>query len=182
MTLLVLDLHVPVLDSIRSEGDLWHALVVLSARLVPYFMCFLTLGIFWIGQQTQLNFLSRADRNLSWIHIGFLLVVSLLPFSTALLATFLTFRVALLVYWFNVLLLGVFLYCGWRYAAHAGLLLPETPDRLRVAVERRIVLAQALYALGAAFCVINTYWSIAFIVTLQLNYAIAPRIKPLSQL
>jgi uncharacterized membrane protein len=182
MTLLVLDLRVPATEAIHSEGDLWHALVVLSTRLVPYFMCFLTLGIFWIGQQTQLNMLSRADRNLSWIHIGFLLAVSLLPFSTALLATFLTFRVALLVYWFNVLLLGVILYCAWRYAAHAGLLQPETSDRMRIAVERRIVLAQALYAFGAALCVINTYWSIAFIVALQLNYAIAPRIKLLSQL
>jgi hypothetical protein len=38
------------------------------------------------------------------------------------------------------------------------------------------VIAQALYATGAALCFIDTYWSIAFIVLVQLNYAIAPRI------
>lgn len=40
------------------------------------------------------------------------------------------------------------------------------------------MIAQSLYALGAALCVVNTYWSIAFIVLVQLNYAVAPRIRP----
>jgi len=31
-------------------------------------------------------------------------------------------------------------------------------------------------------CAINTYWSIAFIVLVQLNYAIAPRIRLLTHL
>ena len=42
--------------------------------------------------------------------------------------------------------------------------------------QRRIVVAQTLYALGALLCVFHTSWSIAFIVVAQLNYAIAPRI------
>jgi hypothetical protein len=37
------------------------------------------------------------------------------------------------------------------------------------------VIAQSLYAAGAALCIINTYWSIAAIVVVQINYAIAPR-------
>ena len=31
-----------------------------------------------------------------------------------------------------------------------------------------------LYAFGAALCVVNTYWSIAFIVLIQISYAVAP--------
>lgn len=49
-------------------------------------------------------------------------------------------------------------------------------------LERRIVIAQSLYAFGALLCLINTYWSIAWIVLVQLNYAIAPRIRPLFRL
>lgn len=67
MTLLVLDLRVPLSETIQSEQDLIHTLVVLSPRLLTYFMSFLTLGIFWVGQQTQLSFFVRSDRNLSWI-------------------------------------------------------------------------------------------------------------------
>jgi hypothetical protein len=37
------------------------------------------------------------------------------------------------------------------------------------------VIAQSLYAAGAALCFINTWVSIAAIVLVQLNYAIAPR-------
>jgi hypothetical protein len=38
----------------------------------------------------------------------------------------------------------------------------------------RIITGQSLYAFGAALCIFNTYWSIAFIVLVQLNYAFAP--------
>jgi hypothetical protein len=37
------------------------------------------------------------------------------------------------------------------------------------------VIAQSLYAGGAALCFFNTYYSIAAIVLVQVNYAIAPR-------
>ncbi len=99
MTLLVLDLRVPAMEAMHSERELWRALVALSPRLVMYMMSFMTLGIFWIGQQTQLNHLARSDRSLSWIHIVFLFRVSITPFSTTLLAEFPKYRTALLVYW-----------------------------------------------------------------------------------
>jgi hypothetical protein len=40
---------------------------------------------------------------------------------------------------------------------------------------RRIVIAQSLYACGAALCFLNTYYSIGAIVLVQVNYAIAPQ-------
>jgi uncharacterized membrane protein len=181
LTLLVLDLHTPVAGAIHSERDLWHALAALSPRLITYLMSFLTLGIFWVGQQTQLNYLFRSDRHLSWIHIAFLFAVTINPFSTSLLAGFIHYRLALLAYWFNVLLLGAILYGSWGYAIRARLVQEDMPADVPAAVCRRIKIAQGLYALGALLCVISTYWSIAFIVAVQLNYAIAPRIPRLSR-
>ena len=49
------------------------------------------------------------------------------------------------------------------------------PPHVSDAIRRRIVIAQSLYAFGALLCVINPYWSIGFIVLVQLNYVIAPR-------
>jgi len=54
----------------------------LAPQLLSYLLSFLTLGIFWVGQQTQLNQLARSNRDLTWIYLGFLLAVSLMPFST----------------------------------------------------------------------------------------------------
>ena len=112
MTLLVLDLHAPAAGLIHSEQDLWRALVALGPRLVIYLTSFVTLGIFWVGQQTQLNHLQRSSRSLTWIHLAFLLLVTVIPFSTALLAEHTRYRTALLVYWINILLLGLTLYCS----------------------------------------------------------------------
>ena len=74
MTLLVLDLRVPASEAVHAESDLWRILVALSPRLVVFLMSLMTLGIFWVGQQTQLNLFARGNRNLTWIHIGFLLL------------------------------------------------------------------------------------------------------------
>jgi len=175
MTLLVLDLRVPASAAIHSEHDLWHALIALTPRLIVFLMSVMTNGIFWVGQQTQFNHFARADRNLAWIHIAFLCAVSLTPFSTSLLAEFIHYRTALLVYWSNILLLGLTLYWSWAYATRNHLLTDDLPPEIHAAIVRRIVIAQTLYACGAALCFIGTYYAIAAIVLVQVNYAIAPR-------
>lgn len=174
MTLLVLDLRVPTAEAVHSEHGLWRALVAFSPRFIMYLMSFLTLGIFWVGQQTQLNHLACSDRNLTWIHIAFLFAVSIMPFSTTLLAGYPHYRIALLIYWANILLLGGVLYGSWGYAIRRSLVKNDIGPDVPAAVCRRIVIAQSLYAFGALLCIVSTYWSIAFIVLVQLNYAIAP--------
>jgi uncharacterized membrane protein len=175
MTLLLLELHVPPLESIHGERDLLHALLALTPQLLVYLMSFITLGIFWVGQQTQLNNLARSDRHLTWIHLLFLFAVTILPFSTRLLASFIAYRTALLVYWINIVCLGGMLYACWGRANRAGLVERNVSQEVRVAICRRIIVAQSLYALGAMLCIFSTYWSIGFIVLVQLNFALAPR-------
>jgi uncharacterized membrane protein len=175
MTLLVLDLRAPATELVHSEQDLWRGLLAVAPQILMYLMSFLTLGIFWVGQQTQLNHLERANRSLSWMHLVFLFAVTLMPFSTKLLAEFTQYRTALVMYWLNILLLGAALYWTWDCAIGSGLVKQDMPADVTAAIKRRIFVGQALYALGALLCVFNTYWSIAFIVLVQLNYAIAPR-------
>jgi uncharacterized membrane protein len=182
MTLIVLEIHVPDPGPIHSEPELLSALGSLTPRIVTYGLSFLTLGIFWSGQQTQLNHFARGNRDLAWIHLAFLALVALMPFSTSLLAEFITFRLALLLYWANIFLLGVLIYASWTYAWRAGLVKEEIATGTDHAIRRRILIAQALYAFGAALCLISTYWSIAFIVLVQLNFALGPRIRALSRL
>lgn len=177
MTLLVLDIRAPAMDAVHSEYTLWQALITLLPRFLMYLMSFLTLGIFWMGQQTQFSNLSRADRHFSWIQIAFLAAVSIMPFSTSLLAGFINYRIALIAYWLNILVLGGVLFASSRYARATGLVKDEAPIETICAIERRILIAQGLYAFGAILCILNTYLSIAFIVLVQLNYALAPRIR-----
>jgi uncharacterized membrane protein len=175
MTLLLLELHVPGKELIHSEGDLRSALVRLAPQLLVYLMSFLTLGIFWVGQQTQLNHLARSERHFTWIQLAFLFIVTIMPFSTRLLIEFIDYRTALLAYWANIFLLGAMLYLSWIRATRVRLIKSDTSPVIVAAIRRRIWTAQSFYAFGALLCVFHPYWSIGFIVLMQLYYAVAPR-------
>jgi uncharacterized membrane protein len=175
LTLLVYDIHVPTIGGIHSEQQLQYALATLLPRLLTYALSFLTLGIFWVGHHTLLRYCERSDRNLTWMNLLFLALVALVPFSARLLGDFITFRTALLLYWLNVLALGAVVYWSWSYVNRAGLVRADTSAAVVQGFRQRILLAQALYAVGALLCLISTYWSMGFILLVQLNYALAPR-------
>ena len=182
MTILVLTLAVPAANEVRTDSDLWKALVHLLPGVVTYFMSFLTLGIFWVGQQTQLSQVERSDRDYTWINLAFLLFVTLVPFSTALLAAFYQSRIALVEYWLNILVLGVLILAGAEYAARTHLFNEARRSIIIHAVRRRVYTAQGLYLAATVLCFVDTRLSIGLIVLIQLNYAVAPRIPFLRRL
>jgi len=177
MTLLVLGLSVPTLSAGATEGDLWQALLRLGPNVLVYAMSFMTLGIFWVGQGTQLNLLARGDRNYTWLQLLFLLAVTLVPFSTGLLAHFPGFRLALVEYWLNIVFLGMTLLAGLQYGLRAGLFKQSDMGEVAPLMRGRILIAQSLYAIATATCIVFPTWvSIALIFLVQLNYVIAPRV------
>jgi uncharacterized membrane protein len=180
MTLLVLGLVVPGVTSVRTDSELWQALLKLGPSVLIYTMSFMTLGIFWVGQGTQLGRLVRSNRNYAWLQLAFLFAVTLVPFSTALLARFPTLRVALVEYWLNIVLLGGMLLASAEYGLRAQLFQQgESPELARL-IRGRILIAQGLYAFATALCLIFPTWvSITLIVLVQLNYVLAPRIPVL---
>ena len=182
MTLLVLGLAVPAASAVKTEGDLLRELSGLLPAIVTYFMSFLTLGIFWVGQQTQLSEVERSDRSYTWIHLGFLLTVTLVPFTTQLLARYDWSRVALVIYWLNIAVMGFALLVGTEYGLRAGLFPHARSQLIARLVRRRVYGAQALYLIAALLSIADTHWSIAVIVAVQLNFAIAPRIPLLHRI
>lgn len=181
MTLLVLGVALPAASEVKAgdEGALLKALIALSPRLVAYVLSFMTLGIFWVGQQAQLTHLQRSNRRFTWIHLGFLFGITLVPLSTGLLAQFIGFRVAVVIYWFNLLICGMALLASVEYIRHAKLAREEGESQILAANRRRILAFQALYAVSAALCVISPYLSIALIFSAQVLAVISPRIRGL---
>src|SRR6266700_295649 len=158
MTLLVLDLRVPVsaAGSAYSERGLAEALLKLGPSLAAYLLSFTMLGTFWLAQHTLLTILARCDRTLTWIHLGFLFVVSLLPFSAALLADHVHLRLAVGAYWLNILLLGAGLEWSSRYGGEAFLTEAGNASSRLTTFRRRILVAKLLYAAAAAICLVST--------------------------
>jgi uncharacterized membrane protein len=177
MTLIVLEIRVPATAGVATESDLWTQLLLLGPRFLTYLLSFMTLGIFWNGQQTQLAYLSHGNRDLSWLSLLFLAIVALFPFTTSLLAEFFDFRLALALYWLDIMLCGMALLAIWIYVERAGLVRDDVGPEVGRAIRRRILIAQALYATGMAIgLVVGTLPAVIFIVLVQLNFAISPRI------
>jgi uncharacterized membrane protein len=183
MTLLVLGLVVPTLNGLQTtEDQLLEALRKLAPNALVYTMSFMTLGIFWLGQGTQLGRLARSNRNYVWIHLLFLFAVTMVPFSTLLLARFYWLRFALIEYWLNIVLLGMALLAGLEYGLRAHLFKEEDTHDLAVLMRGRILIAQSLYAAATLLCVIFPTWvSIALITLIQVNYVLAPRLPILDR-
>jgi uncharacterized membrane protein len=181
MTLLVLGLAVPTIVA-RNDGDLIQALWGLRQSALVYMLSFMTLGIFWVGQGTQLGQLARSDRHYTWIQLLFLFGVTVVPFSTQLLAHYSNLRVALVEYWLNIALLGFSLLGAAEYALRARLFEEGAAGEVVFRIRGRIWIAQALYAVAVALSLLFPPWvSIALIVLIQLNYVLAPRIPILDR-
>lgn len=174
LTLLVLDLRVPVAATIHSEQELIAAFLKMSPKFLSYFLSFLTLAIFWIGHSSQFQYIVKSDRPLNGLSLFFLLLVSVLPFTTAFLGEYITFPFSVGLYWLNIFLMGVLLFFHWRYAwRHQFISVTGAEgEAVNRGFVRRIVIAQSLYAGGALLCFVSTYLSIAFIILIQLNYAL----------
>lgn len=182
MTLLVLEIRLPAHDPIHNDQDLFMALHTMFPHVTTWLMSVLTLGLYWVGQQTQLNHLKHSNLRYAWIQLTFLAFVTAIPFSTRLLNEFIDYRLALLIYWGNIFALGMLVMASWNYAGKKELLKISVTKETFHSVNRRIIRAQILYAIGASLCLINPYWSIGFIVLVQLNYALTPRIPFICEL
>jgi len=89
ITLLVLEIRVPPVDT-TAHG---HTLLLALGRLWPsylgYALSFVTIGIMWANHHSIFRYIRRADRYFVLINVMFLMCISFLPFPTALLAEYL---------------------------------------------------------------------------------------------
>jgi uncharacterized membrane protein len=105
MTLLVLELSVPVVTGLTSNSELLDKLAEMWPEFLIYGLSFMILGIFWVIHFTLYADVKRYDTTLVWLNIVFLMFVSLIPFSTALVGKNGFIKVTAIIYGINMLLL-----------------------------------------------------------------------------
>lgn len=115
ITLLVLELDVPTAtDGLLDElGRQWPS-------YIGYFVSFAFIGGAWMAHSTLTRFLRSTDQVLLGLNLVLLLLVSLLPFTTSLLATHLGDsgeHVAVVVFGLNLALASVMVNVMFGYAA-----------------------------------------------------------------
>lgn len=116
MTLLVLDLKVPLLSPAEAPSRLADSLQDLAPKFAAYALSFLILGICWVGHHNMFHHIKRVDRPALWLNNLFLFAVSMVPFSTALLGEYFRVRTSVMVYGANMLAVGLVMVVIWAYA------------------------------------------------------------------
>ncbi len=177
MTLLILDIKVPVLAPGEGGDDLFRKLLALWPKLVAFVVSFLIIGVYWVGHHAQLHFVRRSDRTFLWMNLFFLLVISAMPFSTALLGEHHHQPLALAVYCGNLILAGLVLYAQLWYATGRGRLFDPDLDSdfLRVA-GHRLLMGPILYAASLGLAFIHTGISLAICALVPVLYILPGRV------
>jgi uncharacterized membrane protein len=131
-TLLVLELHVPDVSQ-----NLGAALLAQWPSYAAYFVSFATIGIIWVNHHQLFVHVRRVDRTLLFINLGLLMVVSVIPFPTAILGRYATAEpeshVAAAIYGVLMILMSLAFTALWRHITSDARLLGHhlNPQRAR---------------------------------------------------
>jgi uncharacterized membrane protein len=143
MTLMIFNIRVPSGPSAQMP----HRLLALWPSFMSYAVSFIVLGIYWVGHHNHFHFVRRTDRVSIWINLSFLLAVTLIPFSTALLGEYPDQQVAVVLYGINLICVGLLLYAHFWYTNKKGQLVEKTMDSHVVALAERRILTGPLVCL-----------------------------------
>jgi uncharacterized membrane protein len=102
MTLLVVDLAVPVMHDTDSVHDLADALGDDTATFVSFFISFAVIGRYWVAHHAAFSGLARIDRGMIALNLVYLAFIAFLPFPTALLGTYFENPLSIAIYAVNV--------------------------------------------------------------------------------
>lgn len=176
ITLLVLELQVPT-----DPGDLLDQLGAEWPSYLGYLVSFAFIGGMWMSHSSLTKFLKASDSVLLGLNLVLLLFVSLLPFTTSLMAHHLTDegeQTAVVIFGLNLTLASVMVNVIFGYAARTEGLADRTSDDELKAFARKRQLAVAATALatlvGLVLPVVAVYLYLAIsLLTLAVPVGLA---------
>jgi uncharacterized membrane protein len=99
ITLLVLDIKLPEVNSM----GLAQALIESLPRIAAYVMSFAIIGLYWISHHRTFELIAKINGAVFWINLLLLLLVSFIPFPTALLGRYPNEALPIIVYSFTLI-------------------------------------------------------------------------------
>jgi uncharacterized membrane protein len=135
LTLLVLDIRIP---SAKDGEPLLQALLQEWPIFLAFIVGFFTILICWINHHYMFECIHKSNGMLLLLNGFKLLVVSLTPFATALLAKYLLtphLRLAACVYAGNFALMGLSMAGIWFYSVRQGFMQTMSPQVLKASTQ-----------------------------------------------
>ena len=178
ITLLILEVRVPG----HEPGRLAHALLDEWPSFAAFVTSFLTIGVIWVNHHRMFKLIERTTYSFLMLNVMFLMVVSFLPFPTALVASAIKahdgVRVATFVYGGTMVVLAVMFNLVWGYAAkgHRLLVAGLDPEQLRKGTNSYRK-GPVLYVVVTLVALLNPYISLGVFAALA-GYWLLPSAGP----
>jgi len=122
MTILVLNIGIPVITQTAADKLLTQKLIELLPSLFNFTLSFLLLGVFWVIHHKQYMAITRSTGVLAWTNLLLLMFVVLVPFTTELIDTYSSTMIAAILFHINLFIIGVIFYVQYRYAINHHLI------------------------------------------------------------
>jgi len=120
ITLMVFNLPIPTNSELETMS-LLDALIKHWQDFAAFFVSFFVIGVMWINHHDLFRIIYRADHIVSLLNVFLLLGITLVPFTTRLMATHLQTehnQTAAVIYSSTYLMTAFFFNVLWRYAAY----------------------------------------------------------------
>lgn len=137
ITILVLELKVPILEEHAVDSEILIALAGLIPKYVGFAASFMLIGTMWIEHHRIFGYITQSSYGLAWRNIALLFGVALVPFPTALFTEYYRLDVPLAIYAFNIAFVGLAKIWTWRFAIAQKLVNPSVPDAVLAEISWR---------------------------------------------
>ena len=171
LTLLVLDLPRPA-----GSAQLVHDLLRAWPSYVAYLVSFVTIGILWIEHHGMMSAVRGISRRFLERTLAFLLFISIIPWPTALAASYADHavpeaRATAILYAATMLMMGLTFAWSWHYLATHPELVTEAARPAFATGARRALLGGLVYLVAIAVAFLSPLASFAIDAVVAIYFA-----------
>jgi len=174
ITLLVLEIKVP---HDVPPGELSEALLHLWPSYLAFLTSFCTIGMMWINHHRLFTLIQSADETLIGINLVLLLLISWVPFPTAVLAAYLREsdeQSAAVLYSGTFVIIGIIFNVLWWYSNRRG----HVPHKGWAShpITRQYAQGPVLYAVMLGLAFVNGTACLILSTVLAIYFSLPPRL------
>jgi len=174
VTLLVLELAVPLLKDHDSASELAHQLRELLPKFLSWLISFIIVCKFWLNHHHILGLARHANYAMVWLNSIFLMSQSFVPFPTAMMGEFPTNPLA--VSFFGVVMaINTLLFIALHLYIMRRLLKPELEGGQDPHIVAKSMVGPLSYLLGAAVAWVSSHAAFVIYMLKPLFFIVPPK-------
>jgi uncharacterized membrane protein len=171
ITLMILEIKVPAIDTAASAGIIWSKIYDMLEPFVAYLLSFVMIGVLWVNHHQFLRQLKHADRSLLWYNLHLLFWMSIIPIPTNFLGQNFNHPEITAIYGFVMFMCAsAFLLMREYVNRHPHFFIDNLSIELRKRARQKLITSAILYFVSIFAGYISVYISLGIFVLIPAAY------------